>query len=641
MTTPIIKKYIQSYLSNSSYEGNILIGKNQLDEIGVTSIYDICCDYNGNLYATDQEQHVVLKISSKGSVRILAGVLGVRGCDGNVVKAGNVSHFNTPKGIVCDRNGYIYVADSGNNQIKRISPNGVVNVFCGGSKGQDGYSNTYPFLLNSPTDVEIDCGRHLYVADFGNNCVRCFRIGSRSAITIAGNGDEAAGDTNGVATEARLNGPISLAIDNNEMLYVADSGNYKIKRINNSHKVNTFSGDGIRGDLIGTSTRFLDLYGIKSNGYGSLLAWDYSEDRNGRLLRFNENGKSFLVRRFANIDAVCLDRAGNIYSVENGYVTTVYSSSSSSSYSSSLSSSSSSYSTSNSSNSTNSSDSTSSTNSSSSGPATYRYFNNAANDANWNTLGNWWLDESFTIPSDSLPMNDDVVHAYQPITISPETFVHLYELEVHNNDPHIHTYGVDNFSADILNIEKSYFNGEPIFVNANVTLNSTLYSEVFGIHNFYDTSNCAGRPKWGVTNFYDNSQVQFGDTKGHVLFYDNTYNSQNGALRPTAIGDPFNVSLVYGSAKFYNNSYNRGIILVETTFYDNSYMLGGTATTSLVTFNNNSSMKSGATINGNVVFNDNSYMESGATINGNVTVNYPAQNPLLGTVNGTITYVGY
>lgn len=658
----ILTKLAQSYLRSNGHTGKILVGETTLDDLGLVSLYDICCDLNGNLYATDDQKHVIVKITSKGDVSIYAGTLGVRGNDGNTVKSASVAKFNTPRGIVCDKNGIVYVADSGNNQIRKIIPpvsrqvragdnlvwTGVVSLFCGSSSGSSGYSNAYPFLLDNPSDVALDNNSNLYVADTGNNCIRRFSIGIRKAVTVAGNGNVDADDISGFTVASRLNAPVSIDVNARGELYIADSGNYKIKKTKLDLYTGNFAGDGVFGNSIGLSTRFSDLRSVKCDKSGNIFVSDYSEDYDGRILRIDENGKSYFVKRTGYLDAFCFDNSGNFVSIENGYTTTIYSSSSSSSSSSMSSSSSSSYSSSSSSDSTNSSDSSlssissdsSSSPSSSSGPM-YRYFNNANNDNNWNTLSNWWLDEAFTIPSDSLPLDGDVIHAYQPITTSPIAFVHLDELHVNNNDPHIHTYIMDNFSADVLNIEKSYLNGDPVVANVNCYLNSTIYSEVFGTHNFYNTSNLAAMPKWGTTNLYDDSWIYFGSTKGHVSFYDNSYNSQNGELKPTTIGAPFGVTSIYGSATFYNNSYNRGTIKVDTIFNDSSYMLGGTATASLITFNDDSSMRTGATINGNVVFNDNSYMDSGATINGDVTVNYPAQNPLGGTVNGTITYVGY
>ena len=128
----------------------------------------IAADKRGNLYVSDTYNNMIRKISKDGVVTTLAGKLK----KGNANGKGPAASFSHPAGIAVDKNGTVYVADSGNNLIRMINPQGIVTTYAGtGERGrQDGSAETATFYR--PVGVAVDTGGNVYVADYENNLVR-------------------------------------------------------------------------------------------------------------------------------------------------------------------------------------------------------------------------------------------------------------------------------------------------------------------------------------------------------------------------------------------------------------------------------------------------------------------------------------
>ncbi len=187
---------------------------------------DICADYLGNVYVTEEFLHVILKITPAGNVSVFAG--SAQGYeDGN----GILAKFNSPTGICSDPFGNIYVADKGNNRIRKITTSGEVSTFAGAawSGWEDGLGTNAQFSL--PADVCSDALGNLYVADQNNNLIR--KISSGGVVTtLAGDKDTANGTDDGNRIAAKFNHPNSICIDSSgSILYVADSDNQRIRKI--------------------------------------------------------------------------------------------------------------------------------------------------------------------------------------------------------------------------------------------------------------------------------------------------------------------------------------------------------------------------------------------------------------------------
>lgn len=160
--------------------------------------------------------------------------------------------FSDPFGVVLDRAGNAYVADAGeHNQIRKIAPDGSVSVLAGGAEGfADGSGAAAAF--NTPSGLAIDAAGNLLVADTGNNAIR--RVTPQGVVTtLAGGG--AAGYADGAGAQARFNGPLAVALDKAGNVVVADTYNDRIRRIGTDGVVSTIAGSGVQGGLDGAAAQ--------------------------------------------------------------------------------------------------------------------------------------------------------------------------------------------------------------------------------------------------------------------------------------------------------------------------------------------------------------------------------------------------
>jgi sugar lactone lactonase YvrE len=172
------------------------------------------------LYVADTGEHRIRKIDGISNVSEVAGIASSPGtADG----PGTSAQFNSPTGLALDAAGNLYVADTGNNTIRRVGTDGNVTTIAGAPRVAgftDGSGAAA--LFNHPTALAFDAVGNLYVADSGNNAIR--RIApSRAVTTVIGNGQ--AGHQNGNGTTAELNGPMGITFDAAGRLLIADSGN--------------------------------------------------------------------------------------------------------------------------------------------------------------------------------------------------------------------------------------------------------------------------------------------------------------------------------------------------------------------------------------------------------------------------------
>jgi sugar lactone lactonase YvrE len=226
--------------------GKVLAGQANLvggtDGPAATALFfkpsGIAVDAAGTLYITDTGNETIRTISPSGIVSTLAGSPEMAGFTD---AAGTAARFNAPTGIAVDAGGNIYVADSGNQTIRKVSPSGAV-VTLAGSPGQsgtaDGMGNAARF--NNPTGIAVDSAGNVYVADTGNNTLREISPGGATT-TLAGNpGHTASAD--GVGTAAGFNAPTGVAVDTSGNVFVADTGNNTMRQIFPGGYVATLSG---------------------------------------------------------------------------------------------------------------------------------------------------------------------------------------------------------------------------------------------------------------------------------------------------------------------------------------------------------------------------------------------------------------
>ena len=274
----------------------------------------VAMDGAGNLYIADHDNHTIRKMNPAGGVTTLAGAAGIPGsADG----AGGAARFSGPTGVAVDGSGNVYVADAGNTSIRKISANGTVTTFAGvsGVAGSfDGVGTAARF--NAPQGIAVDSAGNIYVADTNNSTIRKVTAGG-TVTTIAGvAGQTGSGDGPGGA--ARFNGPYAVAVDSGGNVYVADFRNATIRKITvATGTVTTLAGlAGQVGftDGLGGAARFNQPYGVAVDGSGNVFVAD-TYNRSVREITAagavtTLNGTN---SRFYYPQGITADGAGNLY----------------------------------------------------------------------------------------------------------------------------------------------------------------------------------------------------------------------------------------------------------------------------------------------------------------------------------------
>ena len=237
----------------------------------------VAVDAAGNVYVADAGNNMIRKIitttPSFGVVTTLAGAASLGSANG--------TPFNSPSGVAVDAGGNVYVADQGNSLIQKISqsgvPSGVVTTMAGSGTNGSANGTGTAASFNAPQGVAVDAAGNVYVADYGNSLIRMISA-SGVVSTLAGNG--VAGSANGTGSAASLNHPSGVAVDAGGNVYVADNSNNMIRKISPSAIVTTLAGSGVAGSANSTAS-FGDPTGVAVDGSGNV----YVADADNRVIR--------------------------------------------------------------------------------------------------------------------------------------------------------------------------------------------------------------------------------------------------------------------------------------------------------------------------------------------------------------------
>jgi len=216
---------------------------------GLNRPHAIATDNLGNLFIADSDNHRIRRVDAVTGVIATVAGFGEGGYTGDGAAA-TEALLNSPHGVAVDSNGTLYIADTGNHRIRRVTPAGVITTIAG--TGQAGYSGdggaATRAQFNSPSDVVIDGPGALIVVDRMNHRVRRIDLTTGVIATIAGTGEAGFSGDGGPATLARLNQPWHAVIDRAGDVLIADKDNQRVRKITRSSGViTTVAGDGSRG----------------------------------------------------------------------------------------------------------------------------------------------------------------------------------------------------------------------------------------------------------------------------------------------------------------------------------------------------------------------------------------------------------
>ena len=288
--------------------------------------YGLALDGSGNLYVADQANNLIRKVTPSGVVSTFAGSGATGSADGNGVAAS----FNGPEGVAVDAVGNVYVADTFNNLIRKITPSGLVSTLAGTLvKGySDGTGTSASF--NRPSDLAVDVNGNLYVTDLYNYRIRKITP-SGSVSTFAGNSSGML--TDGTGTAASFLNPTDICIDKTGNLYVTEGGDL-IRKITPSGVVTCIAGTSIIGGV--PQSNFAMPQGIAVDPNGNIFIEDSGRyqinelNSNGQLVTFAGTGNQVYnngiigLASFNFLEGIVIDANDNIYVSESNYIRKIY-----------------------------------------------------------------------------------------------------------------------------------------------------------------------------------------------------------------------------------------------------------------------------------------------------------------------------
>ena len=190
--------------------------------------YGVAVDGQGNLYVVDSSNNNVVRISSSGTLTVVAGNSN-HGFSGDGGAATSAS-LNRPAGVAVDSAGNLYIADMDNHRIRMVS-GGIVTTVAGNGLGQfsgDGGPATSA-SLNYPQSVAVDSAGNLYIADQFNRRIR--KVSGGTITTVAGDGEAGSSGDGGPATSASIDQPVGVAVDSAGNIYIADESSNRIREV--------------------------------------------------------------------------------------------------------------------------------------------------------------------------------------------------------------------------------------------------------------------------------------------------------------------------------------------------------------------------------------------------------------------------
>jgi len=255
------------------------------DDTGVLASFNypngIAVDGNGNVYVADSGNNEIRKVTAAGVVSTLAGSTTAGSANGVAVAA---SFFN-PLALAVASDGSVYVADTQNNLIRKITTAGLVTTLAGTTTAGYADGSGASAAFNSPNGIAVDSDGNVYVSDGQNHAIR--KITAAGVVsTLAGS--TTPGSADGMGSAAGFNQPSGLALDSDNNVYVADYFNYEIRKITPAGVVSTLAGSTSAGhaDGVGSAASFLDPLGVAVDSTGNVYVSDSGNNQIRKLKSF-------------------------------------------------------------------------------------------------------------------------------------------------------------------------------------------------------------------------------------------------------------------------------------------------------------------------------------------------------------------
>jgi sugar lactone lactonase YvrE len=286
---------------------------------------DVALDALGNLYIADASNNRIRKVDTNGVITTVAGKA-ASGYAGDGGAATNAT-LKAPAGVTVDGVGNLFIADTSNNRIRKVDTQGIITTVAGtGSSGFSGDGDAATnAALSSPRGVAVDALGNLYFADYSNNRVR--RVDTNGLITtVAGTGSSGFSGDGGFATNASLSLPNYLAVDFSGAIYISDSSNARVRRVDATGMIATVAGGGSGGDGgAATTARLFTLGGVTWDVFGNLFVGEYSRvrrvDTNGMITTavgtssagYSGDGGAATNAKVFCAGGIAFDPVGNLY----------------------------------------------------------------------------------------------------------------------------------------------------------------------------------------------------------------------------------------------------------------------------------------------------------------------------------------
>lgn len=261
-------------------------------------------DAQGQLYIADSTNHRIRKVDINGNITTVAGN-GTAGFAGDGSSA-ILASLRFPSDVALDQQGRLYIADVGNHRIRRVNVSGSISTIAGtGNAGFNGETGlAVQTQLNNPYAVTVDKNGLVYIADSRNHRIR-YIDASGMIHTVAGTGIAGFSGDGNVATNAQLNNPLDIIFDNNNQLYIADTNNHRIRKIDSSDLISTYAGSsvfGYTGDgADATAAKLNNPIGVAIDASGQLYI---SDQYNQRIRRVDDQG---IIRTVAGNGSLSTD----------------------------------------------------------------------------------------------------------------------------------------------------------------------------------------------------------------------------------------------------------------------------------------------------------------------------------------------